>query len=80
MPGIEHTPGVEGKLEGFGGRKGEGEAGSLPNRSSDVGLNSRTWDRDVGQREMLNQLSHPGAPVYQYFQKSLILFGFTFYF
>ena len=27
------------------------------------GLISRPWDHDLSQRQMLNQLSHPGAPI-----------------
>jgi len=38
--------------------EGEGEAGSPPNRETSAGL-----DLDLSQRQMLNRLSHPGAPV-----------------
>ena len=45
------------------GAEGEGKAVSLLNMEPNVGLNPRTLDHDLSQRQTLNSLSHPGAPV-----------------
>ena len=42
--------------------KGGAEADSLLSREPDVGLDPGPWDRDLRWRQMVNWLSHPGAP------------------
>ena len=39
----------------------KGEAGSLLSWEPNVGLNPRNLDHDLSRRQMLHQLSHPGA-------------------
>ena len=45
------------------GAEGEGEVGSLLNREPYAGLDPQIWAHDLSQRQMPNQLSHPGAPL-----------------
>ena len=48
---------------GWGGwAEGEGEADSPLSRELMRGLIPGSWDHDLSQRQMLNHLSHPGAP------------------
>ena len=42
--------------------EGEGKAGSQLSRVPDLGLDPRPWDPDLSQRQMLNEMSHPGTP------------------
>ena len=44
-----------------GSSRGREEAGSSLSREFDVGLHPESWDHDPSQRQMLNQLSHPGT-------------------
>ena len=52
------------------GAEAEGEADSLLSRKPNVGLHEGSipgpQDHDLRQRQMLNQLSHPGAPAIIY--------------
>ena len=57
----EREPGEEGE--------GEGEAGSPPCGELDLGLNPRTLDHDLSQRQTLNQWNHPGAPGFYIFNE-----------
>ena len=50
------------KWEAGEGAEGEGEADSLLSREPYLGLDPSSWDHDLRQRQMLNRLSHPGAP------------------
>ena len=45
-----------------GGAKGEGETGLQWAGSPTPGSLPKCWDRDLGWRQMLNWLSHPGTP------------------
>ena len=36
------------------GAEGEGEADSRPSREPEVGLDPRTWEHDLSQRQTLN--------------------------
>ena len=45
-----------------GWAEGEGEADSPLSRELMRGLIPGPWDHDLSQRQMLNHLSHPGAP------------------
>ena len=56
---------MKGREGAGGGTKGEGEAGSsLSGKpSGNVGSIGGLWNHDLSQRQMLTQLSHPGAPV-----------------
>ena len=42
--------------------EGKGEAGSPLSREPDPGLIPGPWDYDLSRRQMLNPLSHSGAP------------------
>jgi len=42
---------------------GEGEAGFPPSWEPD---SPEPWDHDLSPRQSLNQLSHPGAPVFYF--------------
>ena len=48
--------------EARGAAEGDGEAGSLLSMEIDVGLDPGPWEHDLSRRQMLNLLSHPGAP------------------
>ena len=53
------------------GAEGEGEANSLLSGEPNVGLHPRTPDHDLSRRQMLNRLSHPGAPKILFFLSNL---------
>ena len=57
-----------------GGVQGEGKADSPLHREPNVGLNPGIEDHDLSRRQMINQLSHPGAPTF----KSLNEFIFVY--
>ena len=42
-------------------------------REPHMGLDPEPWDYDLGQRQMFNQLNHPGAPQMQLLCKESIL-------
>ena len=44
------------------GTEREGEADSLMSREPNAGSIPRPQDPDLSQRQMLNRVSHPGAP------------------
>ena len=49
------------------GAKAEGEADFPLSREPHIELYPRTLDHDLSRRQTLNQLSHPGAPKYVFF-------------
>ena len=56
-----------------GGAEGEGETGSSLSRKPNEWVSiPRSQDHDLSWRQMLKQLSHPGAPVFFIFSMTLI--------
>ena len=49
------------------GGAAEEEASSWLNREPNTG----PWDHNLSPRQMLNQLSHPGAPIYSDFKDEI---------